>query len=309
MKIVFNLIDVGLADNGGTKTLVKCAETFVSFGHRVTMVSNFRNSYRWQRISSTVQFVRCSSVPDCDLVIATGFLSVPTTVRAKSRYKCYYIRGFELWRATKKALLRSYKSLPCIVNSQWLLSLLKIYKINVNLVYPGLDFDNFVNLKSQRDNNVGAIFSKKHKTKLHVFAQNVARSTGYSLLMLNKDNTGRTPDEVNKFYNQIKVWVSPSELEGLHNCPMEASLAGCGLVVTDHPRSGTQDYSIHEKTALVYPAGDIKTASEYVRLLITNDTLRKNMNESMVEVLREKIGDRKSNMKRFIEISTGSKNA
>ena len=120
--------------------------------------------------------------------------------------------------------------------------------------------------------------------------------------MLNRDISSPSSDALRSFYNKIKVWMAPTELEGLHNPPMEASLCGCGLVATDHGMSGMSDYAKHLDTALVYPAGDLKLASEYVNTLMKDHGLREELNNNMVELLREKIGSRQENMKKMLEI-------
>jgi hypothetical protein len=83
---------------------------------------------------------------------------------------------------------------------------------------------------------------------------------------------------------------------------MEASLCGCGLVATNHERSGMSDYVIHSETAMVYPSGNLEMAGQFIKLLMNDDNLRDKLNKNMVELLREKIGNRKDNMNKMIEI-------
>ena len=119
--------------------------------------------------------------------------------------------------------------------------------------------------------------------------------------MLNHNIKNPTPEQQNDWYNNIKVWYSPSELEGLHNPPIEAGLAGCALLCSDHKMSGTQDYAINGETALVYPAGNLKVAAKYLGKLMSDDGLRKQLNLSLVSLLNTKIGTRENNMKKLIE--------
>jgi glycosyltransferase involved in cell wall biosynthesis len=82
--------------------------------------------------------------------------------------------------------------------------------------------------------------------------------------------------------------MSPSESEGLQNCPMEAALCGCPLVITDHPRAGG-DYIIDNETCLVYRARDIVHGTEQVKRLLLDSNLRKRLNRNMIEWLRENV--------------------
>ena len=83
---------------------------------------------------------------------------------------------------------------------------------------------------------------------------------------------------------------------------MEAGLAGCALVCTDHKRSGMNDYAIHKETALVYPARDLDTAAQYVMRLMKDEGYRRKLSSNFIDLLKKKIGSRKHNMKKMLEI-------
>jgi len=297
MKIVFNLQSVGLGNNGGSRTLIKCAEAIQELGHEVSLWSS-ANNYKWGKIKVPV----LQKMPKCDVLIATGYRSVPSTVSAKVKRKFYYIRGFELWQASEKKLLNSYRSLNCIVNSEWLKIYLKEQKIQSELVYPGLDFDDFyIDPDADgKEHSLGGLFSKKHKTKRHDDIFQVGKMVGCKPVLLNRNLVHPTPKQLRKFYSSIKVWMAPTELEGLHNCPMEASLCGCAIVATDHIRNGMHDYLDH--TALVYPARDLDACGDYVEKLLRDEDFRKELNDRMNSLLKTKIGSRQYNMKRMIQI-------
>ena len=302
MRIIFNLKKVGLGNNGGSRTIIKSAETLASLGQEVVIYSDISNKYTWETLKNNVQFIKSKKIPKGDVIIATGIGSVKSTIISNFKKKFYYIRGFEIWAAKKDILLKSYKSLKCIVNSGWLQKMLADKGIKSDLIFNGLDFDDFYNISIDRRNSLGCLFHKKHKTKNYSFVKKSSDNGGIPLLSLNKDIKNPTPQELNKWYNTIKVWVASSELEGLHNPPMEASLSGCGLVTTNHPRSGTQDYSIHEYTSLVYSHGDKKDALKCFERLINDDKLRETLNTNMVELLKTKIGTREANMMKMLEV-------
>ena len=299
MRIVFDLHNVGLGNNGGSRTLIKCAETLSLLGIDVIMYSNVPSKYTWHQ--PAINYVQGSRMPNSDIVIATGYDSVRHVLSAKARKKYYYIRGFERWRTSESKLFQSYKALHCIVNSQWLYSLLKSKKIPSSIIYPGLDFKKFKDLGLPRNHGFGAIYSKQHLTKRYRDAIAIQKMTGLVLQSLNKDISNVNDTEMNIWYSTVGIWFAPTELEGLHNPPMEAALAGCPLVCTDHPRSGMQDYAIHKKTALVYPAGNIRVAIKYIEKLLDDKKLRQTLNKNMVDLLHKKIGSRKSNMRKLID--------
>lgn len=302
MRIVFNLHKVGLGNNGGSRTIIKSAETLASLGQEVIISSDIRNKYTWEKIDNKIKFICGKKIPNGDVIIATGINSVRSTIDSNIGKKFYYVRGFETWAAKKETLFKSYKSLRCIVNSGWLKKMLQSKGIKSNLVFNGLDFEDFYDLNLGRVNPLGCLFHKKHKTKNYSFVSNVAKLGEIPLMSLNKNIKSPNPSELNCWYNKIKIWVASSELEGLHNPPMEASLSGCAIVATDHPRSGTSDYVIPNKTALVYKNNNSKEALNCIRKLLSDDDKRRELNYNMVELLKGKIGTRERNMNKFISV-------
>ena len=296
MKIVFNLQKVGLGNNGGTKTLIRCAETLQELGHEV-YISSGTNSYNYHKI--TVPIIKI--LPSCDVLIASGFHSVKSTLQSKAKAKFYYIRGFEAWQAPEQKLLESYRSLNCIVNSEWLQRCLRGYGIESNLIYPGLDFDQFYVTNDQRENILGGLYSSRHKTKRHEDVIEIGERLHLQTLLLNRDNNKVDYESLRDFYNKIKIWVSPTELEGLHNCPMEAALCGCPLVCTDHERSGMQDYATTD-TAEIYPARNLDVAISLINKLLYDEEYRKQQNKNMIELLHNKIGTRQENMRKMVNL-------
>lgn len=302
MLIVFNTLNVGLGNNGGSKTLIRCAETLQELGHEVYLAAG-GNNYTWNKIKVPI----IKSVPKANIVVATGFGSVRSTLKTKADKKFYYIRGLETWRASESNLLASFKALRCIVNSEWLVQYFKKKKLHCDLIYPGLDFDLYPCNVSMvdREDVIGGLFHRKHRTKRHGDVLHIANRLGVKCVMLNRDIRNPKPEELAKFYNSIKVWVSPSELEGLHNCPMEASLCGGGLVVTDHARGGTIDYAHHEQTCLRYKARNLDMATLYVDQLLRNSDKREKLQLNMRTMLYEKIGSRRYNMTKMEAIFQG----
>lgn len=290
----------GLSNNGGSRTLVRCCETLRQLGHDAFFYTG-KSRYSWHK--ADIKCVGGDVHPPCDVSIATGFNSVDSVTRYGGR-TAYFVRGFELWKASEDDLLRSYQSIGkgVFVNGEWLASKLISMGSPAVLQYSGLDWDWFKMLsrtnRSERA-GVGALRNQRHHTKRSEDIDTLERFLGTTVWQLNRHIKGPDSIKLNKWYNNLKVWFAPTELEGLHNPPMEACMAGCALVCTDHPRSGMSDYAIHGQTALVYPARDIKRASEYVRLLLEDENFRVRLQQNMLSLLRQKIGTREDRMKEF----------
>jgi len=105
--------------------------------------------------------------------------------------------------------------------------------------------------------------------------------------------------EKNKFFNEIDIFLSPSNLEGLHIVPQEAMLTECVVVGTNAELSGMQDYLIHEVSGLVSD-NNFASFSTNVERLVVNKELRLSLGiNARMKILT--IGDRKTNMKKMVE--------
>jgi len=298
MKICFNLQNVGLGNNGGSRTIIFSAETLARLGHEVYMWNPVMK-YTWHQPQG-LNFVK--KEPKADVLIATGAGSYESTIKSKNKNKWVWIRGWETWSTPEKVLINYYKQLKCMVNSEWQYYKLQKHKIKSHIVYPGLDFDKFYNKNEKNREGVGFLWHERHKTKNHHFAQKVVDQLNCNYKRLNKDIKNPDTYELNNWYNALKVWLATTCLEGLHNPPQEACLAGCSLVCNDHYMNGMTDYTVHEETALVYEYGNINQAKEYCNQLLNHENLRKKLNENMVDLLKNKIGSREENMKKLINI-------
>lgn len=293
MKILFDGANVGFGNCGGSKTIMKCAEVLASFGHEVYVSGLVR--YNWHK-PKNIKFTQKTYNQKFDAAIACSAKDVPHTLVQDAKRKFYYIRGYEIWSNSKERLLSAYKTIPCITNSGWIYNMLKSNDIKSKIIYPGLDFDIFYNMNEKRS-GFGAIYHTRHRTKNHDFALKLARKTKIDIKLLNKDIIGPTEQKLNKWYNKLLIWFAPSQNDALHIPPQEASLSGCALLCSDHPQNGTYDYAIDRQTCLVYKHNDINMALEYLKELASDESLRKRLNNNMVDLLRTKIGSRQRNMK------------
>lgn len=297
MRIAFSMLHTGLANNGGTRTILLCAENLAALGHDV-YIWGTRGRYTWH-VPKGVKF----SYPDCplvDVMIATGWGSYKSVLNSKAAVRCNYMRVPEFWNAPEEKFLAVARQFPhTFVNSEWQHVYLSSHGIPSMVQYPGVDWDVFFDLEGERD-GVGALIHN-HGRKRSKDCREVERMTGLKWQCVGRDVKNLNSPQLNRFYNKLKVWFAPTELEGLHNMPYEASMAGCGIVCTDHWRSGTSDYVVPDETALVYPARDLDAASAAVQRLLTDDTLRRKLQQNMLALLKERFGNRRFHMSLFAD--------
>lgn len=321
MRILFNLINVGLGDNGGSSTLIKSANMIIKLGHKVIFIDSGKNQHTWTRLKAEHKIIKkTNNIPDADIVIATGFKSWDHTFKLPERCgtKVIWLRGWETWQAPENQLIYLLKNPSCfpIVNSEGLQNKLLKYKIKSKLIRPGNDFNGLypLNIRGQEKIILGGLYHTKHNTKRSDWILQAAHilKKKFNNIQLHMFGTSpnpklpiidkyvQKPDLLNKniFFNKIDIFLSPSKLEGLHIVPQEAMATGCPIVGTNAELSGTQDYLFHERNGLV-AENNFESFLNYIILLIKDKQLRSNLGSHTVEDVK-KLGNRRKNMRKMV---------
>ncbi len=143
MDIIFNCLDSGLGPNGGSRTVVRSANTLKKMGHNVCILNpepkrlkldQYRESaYTWDKIDVPV-IHNINHIDKADVIIATAFSSVKTTIEAPSELgiKAHWIRGFETWHHSEEWIKENVLNQPTlkIVNSINTQDKLKEYNVD-----------------------------------------------------------------------------------------------------------------------------------------------------------------------------------
>ncbi len=325
MKIIFNVMNSGLGLNGGSSTVVKSANTLKKLGHKVTVIDTGRNQHTWTPLLTEHKKIKSfNHVPNADVVIATGFGTVRSTVRLPKRcgIKIHWIRGFETWTMSEKQIIKNVLNTPTIkiVNSQCLQTKLDSLGFGSEIIRPGYDLGEFTQLKIRNKTNdvtiLGGLYNEgsKRKTKrvewIIEAVKILRRKYRIQLWMMGNerkpnieviDKYFQQPDMPTKniFYNHINIWLSPTKLEGLHMPPAEAMLTGCPVVCTNSPLSGMQDFVVGGENGLISEDNFESFVSTIEQFLKNRD-----MMFNYGSIARErpfKLGNRENNMKKMVE--------
>jgi len=187
----------------------------------------------------------------------------------------------------KDKIMKKAKKISVIVNATHLLKHFPKAKV----CYAGLDLD-FWGTKPwlELKNTIGFMKYEKHKTKRNDLMDKLKKK--YSTIELNIK--GKCNDkELKELYRSIDIYVAPTELEGFHNVPAEACLCGCLIVCNRRDSNGMGDYATDE-TAMRYTGWD--------ELLEAIENPNFSKVAKMQKLLKEKIGNREKNMKRFVRL-------
>ena len=108
MKIIFNAMNCGLGNQGGSLTIIRSVNTLVELGHEVFIIDTGKNQHTWTPLKAKHIIVKdLSVIPNADVVIATGFKTVPSTLSLPTRcgIKAHYLRGWELWQMSEDQIV------------------------------------------------------------------------------------------------------------------------------------------------------------------------------------------------------------
>jgi len=324
MKIIFNLINCGLGNNGGSQTIVKSANVLSDLGHEVIIIDSMNIKYTWDKLKVPHLIIKnLNDVPDADVIIATGYKTVDSTIKLPSRCgkKYHWIRGWETWQMSENDIVKKVLNQPTIkmVNGITLKKKLKEYNVNSTIIMPGIDDDLYFETKLRDLSSVftvGALFHSKHKTKntkliFDVFRIIKRKESKIKLQMFGVDRKPQLPDivdnyicqpnhiEKNSFYNWCHVWFAPTINDSLHIPPMEAMLTGCPVIALNHPMNGMWDYLDSKHSFVLNDFNPENIAENIINLYYM--FLCKNLKiDDCRNYILQKIGNREENMKKLI---------
>lgn len=314
MKICFVANDKkwgGLGNNGGSKTIIKSARVLTELGHPTDIVADV-DKFTWFKHEKVIHRIP----DDADVVISVSVSEIDYVVKhsPKKARTFWWARALETWRMSEKKIVEQARRIRLITNSTWLHELFKSYGIENNLVWPGVDLDFWDNERTHFRNNIlniGFLYHEFHKTKRYdlcvklmkrkpeydycsfgVGIPKEQKKLGQYQLHLNQPSWV----EIKSLYQQCDIWFAPTELDSFHNPPPEANLCGCLVVCNRMPSNGMIDYATDE-TAMRYD-----TWEELIHCIEYPDFSKV---AKMQAVLRNKIGDRETNMKKMLKIIGG----
>jgi glycosyltransferase involved in cell wall biosynthesis len=327
MRILFDLRNVGLGNNGGSFTLIKSGNTLVKMGHDVTFVDTGKNQHTWVPLIAKHQIVKQNKdVPKADFIIATGYKSVEQTLFAPvtSGVKCHWLRGWETWQLKEESIVKNILKVDTVklVNGVCLQKKLKSFGIDSYLVRPGYDFDVLkpLHIRGKEDyvvigglNKQGRHANSKRTSWIFETAKVLKRKYKNKIrfwmfgmdelpVTTSVDRYIKNPNikEKNELYNTVDIWLSTSMLEGLHMPPAEAMITECPVVGTNAEMSGTEDYLIHNETGII-TNDDIVSFIKGVESLIADKELRVKLGKAARQQVLG-IGNREYNMGLLIEL-------
>jgi len=294
----------GLANNGGSRTILLSAEELRKLGHRVDVVTH-TDRFTWFKHPKVIR--KIAKDTDCLVAISISDVGIMTKAAPKGCKLFYWARPMEFWQKSERKCLKKLKNFPgkIMCNSRWQVNWLNEHGIKAEVFFSGQDLEDKVP-KRQHANKfpiVGVQYSTKPRKGWGNFKRIVdilgtsVRYVGFgsekckeNIFSIYLRNPGR--DELTDLYRRMSVFVCCSDLEGFYNPGVEAAMQGCVIVANNNSRNGCMDYCTPE-TAHIHLSP--VTAAEN----ILNPDFTKV--DKMRDIIKTKIGTRKQNMERMIE--------
>lgn len=326
MKILFDVRDVGLGNNGGSRTIVRSANALKKLGVEIIVLDSMPSEYTWDKLNIKHLIIKSDKdLPGADFIIATGFNSVQKTLDAPNicGKKIWYIRGWETWNTNEEKLIRTIQNqdIVKIVNGRCLQDKLLKFEVRSEVIRPGYDFDEFYFTNSRVNNSkltLGGIlnFGRKRNSKrsewiLNVYNNLIKNGIDVDIKLYGCERNpigfggkyiaNPTIEQKNKIYNSVDFWLSPTELEGLHNVAAEAMLTKCIIIGTSAEMNGMKDYLVHNVTG-------IESLNKFDCFYETIKYYIQNYNKEFCALLGDNarkailsFGSREDNMRKLIE--------
>lgn len=145
----------------------------------------------------------------------------------------------------------------------------------------------------ERDKTIVAVGrideNKNHKLLVEAFSLIAKEHTDYKLIVYGEGDKkeelekmvlklglqeqisfpGSTDSVVDAIY-KTRVFVLPSNTEGMPNTLLEAMILGLTVIATDCPCGGPAELILHQKNGLLTPVGDVESMKENLQIVLKN---------------------------------------
>lgn len=332
MRINFLLPDFGYKPVGGFKVVYIYANAFAEYGHDVRIIYpagckrglynipgwirtilGKKQKSEWYEIDRRISRIHTIGlherfIPDADVTIATAYETSLFLNRYSERKgkKYYFIQGYEIWAASEKKVIESWKFLMSkIVISRYLLDIGKKNGIeDITFIPNGIDLKKYRVYTdcNKRENCVAMIYSEG-EIKGSVYGINAIKKLKdvlpeVRILLFGRNKRPHdlpqwieyyvNPEQdfiVKEIYNRARVFICSSICEGWGLPVMEAMACGAAVVTTDC--GGVRDFAFPNETALICPVKDSDSLYQETYRLLADSQLREQLVKNALETVKK----------------------
>jgi glycosyltransferase involved in cell wall biosynthesis len=232
-------------------------------------------------------------IRDADVTIATAW---PTAydvynLSISKGKKFYFIQGYEIWSGILEKVNNSYR-LPIkhITISKYLKNILhdKFQDTNVDIVYNGINFDEFYNNKKIVNENkvVCMMYSglelKGFKDGIKVFEIVKKKIKELKLVLFGMERGDDIPsyakfylnpskNQLREIYSNSDIFLFPSKADAWGLTPLEAMVCKCAVVGTNV--GCLNEFGIHGENSMISEPNNIDKMVENLYKILNDDDL------------------------------------
>jgi len=344
MKINFTLWKTELC--GGVRVIFEVANRLMERDHEVTIISLGKgNEHQWFPLKVSVKYVKIPftieklnhdlpklklyfhfdyieslsrAIPQCDISVATFFLTAFAVNRSPRGIPFYYVQHYEPVTGlrfsdpyfSRMAEETYYLPFNVITISTWLKELLeKKFGKKPYLVLNGVNTDVFYPRGKRKSKHHKLIMSflRGYEVKGDMDILNTIRIVSKKrpdaeFILIGKRSTRLAPDlpvslmsnltddELASLYSISDVFVSPSWYEGFPLPPLEAMACGTPVVTTDS--LGVREYAKHEYNALIVPPRAHQKLAEGILRVLSDEQLAKKLSQRGIKTAKKLTWDK-----------------
>ncbi|WP_223596652.1 glycosyltransferase family 4 protein [Neobacillus bataviensis] len=267
----------------------------------------------WQNIDQRIEmkfvpYLGEEFIPDADAIIATAWYTADYVNQYSDTkgVKFYLIQSHEIWDGPEELVNRTWHyPMHKIVVSKWLLNIGEKMKADSIIYIPNaIDHGKFhvtvpieqrpkkvamlfsnQEIKGASDGLKAIVLAKKEIPELEVVCFGVSRRNKIIPKGIKYIRNPSQKQLVEEIYNGCSIYLCPSWIEGWGLPSTEAMACGCALISTKN--GGVEDFTEHNKSALLSPPKDPRKLADHIIRLANDDQLRIQMAKNGLETLRQ----------------------
>ncbi|CAI3377624.1 glycosyltransferase family 4 protein [Enterococcus cecorum] len=268
--------------------------------------SIFHKEPSWFELNKRIKKVMINSSKEISnynfdiYIICTSYNVFHLTKYIKNGKKIALIQDYENWDLSEQELIQSYNMVDLnITVSKWLHKIVeKNCGVETICISNPIDSKKFY-LETEitkRENTIAMLYHTQ-KRKGSIYGIEVCKNIkkkypNTKFIFFGFPKRGKeipewieyrqkvNSDELRKIYNQSKIFLCTSLIEGYGLTGLESMLCGCALVSTR--TKGVEEYAISEMNSILVDVGDVEQLINAVERLLHDDCLRMHLANNAV---------------------------
>lgn len=270
----FSFIEPHLRIYGGIRRIIELSNHLVKRNHQVTIYHPTGEPCDWLKCLAKTKKLEDIDKDRHEILVYNYPPQFKVFQTVPARLKVYYILHAHHLYYNKELIFRTYRQpgVLKIANSRWVASKVRYYLgESLPVVYGGINREIFHPVPGRKKEVDVMFYGSKRPWKGTETILEACKIGKFNFDYYEGKNLKQ--GQMADFISKGRVFVSGSWFEGWNNCTLEAMACGVPVVTTDC--GGCNEFALDGITALVVPPKKPAVMAEKIKLLLTNDGLRR----------------------------------